>query len=254
MKIFGIVISLLAGALNLSAKQPSPTYNNLRYSTGYERSTMDLWLPDGDEPAPLIVVFHGGSFRGGNKEDHMPYRRQLLPLLKEGVAVASVGYPLIGDQGEGDVIGQMDYHKILRETAKSIRYLQDHAGELGLDAKRFVVGGISAGAIIAEYLTYAEPLGITVCLGLEQPYAVQFVVGVIEKGEAPLILCTFSSEDDRTHHPSYARTLKEHCDRVGVTCFLYGNGRNGLPAIPDEQALIPRAMEIVRAVWAGELE
>jgi len=255
MNGFRIILFCLAFSGLIARAELPPTHNDLRYSEDYERCTLDLWLPEsGSVPAPIVVLFHGGGFVGGNKEANLPYRRQVLPLLKEGVAVASVGYPFLGDQGKAGAITKWGYFQIFRETAKSIRYLQEHAAELGIDPDRIAVGGMSAGAMIAEYLTYAEPLGISVCLGLEQPYAVELMLGVINAGDAPLILCTYSTETDNVHHPRYARALKDHCDQVGVTSYLYGSGRNGLPPIPEGRAFIPHAMTIIRAIWAGQME
>lgn len=254
MTLFRNLVALLALASLTACAARGPTHDNLRYSEAYPRSTMDLWLPDSDPPAPILVLFHGGGFVGGNKERDMPYRSQALRLLDEGVAVASVGYPFLGDQGDGGEIGRMGYYQIFLEAAKSIQYLKEHAGELGIDPDRIVVGGASAGAMIAEYLTYAEPLGITACLGMEQPYAVEVMIGVINAGDPPLILCTYSGENDNVHHPRYAQALKDHCDRIGVTCFIYGGNRNDLPPLPNGQDFIPHAMTIVRAIWAGEVE
>lgn len=247
-------VALFAGLLCNAKSAPVPTYDDLRYSDAYGRSTLDLWLPQSDEPTPLILVFHGGGFKAGSKERNMPQRKALLQLLDDGIAVASVGYPFLGDRGTGGQIGKLDYATILLETANSIRFLQANAAEYNLDPERFVVGGISAGAVISIYLTYAEPLGISACLPMEQPYGVEMIRGFIREGGAPMILCTYAGENNRVHHPQFARAIKERCDEVGVTCYLYGSGSNGLPAIPDGRALIPHAMEIIRAVWAGQVE
>ncbi|WP_309382152.1 alpha/beta hydrolase [Cerasicoccus frondis] len=236
-----------------------PTHDDLRYSDAYSRSTMDLWLPESDKPTPLVVVFHGGGFKGGSKDKNMPFRHQLLPLVDQGIAVASIGYPLLKDVPDGQTANPFTqaepYFACMREAANSIRFLQEHAEDYNLDPERFVVGGSSAGAVIAEYITYTEKLGVSFCLAIQQPYAVEIVTPHIKQGDPPLMLFTKSGANDMTHHPNYAVAVKKHCDEVGVTCWLYGTNNNALPELPGGQDnFIPHAMEIIRAVWAGEVE
>ncbi|WP_309397138.1 alpha/beta hydrolase fold domain-containing protein [Cerasicoccus maritimus] len=241
----------------LAAAQP--TYDDLRYSDAYPRCTMDLWLPKSDSPTPLIVVFHGGGFKGGSKDRNMPFRQQLMSLLDQGIAVASVGYPLLKDVPNGQTANPFTrarpYFACMREAANSIRFLQEHATKYNLDPQRYVCVGSSAGAVIAEYITYRERLGISFCLAIQQPYAVEIVTPHIKQGDTPLMLFTKSGANDLIHNPNFAIAMKNHCDQVGVTCWLYGQSNNALPNIPGGQDnVIPHAMEIIRGIWAGEVE
>ena len=56
-----------------------------------------VFTPGGGAPAggwPVLVAIHGGGWLGG---DPRAYGRQLAPLARRGVAVASVGYRLSKD-------------------------------------------------------------------------------------------------------------------------------------------------------------
>ncbi len=63
---------------------------DLRYvSGGHTWQALDLYLPRAAGPLPLIVWIHGGAFRMGSKEDHVP-----LEMLEQGYAIASLNYRL----------------------------------------------------------------------------------------------------------------------------------------------------------------
>jgi len=53
---------------------------------------LDVYLPEGNGPFPVILSIHGGAFKGGDKRDG-----QLTPMLeglKRGYAVVSINYRL----------------------------------------------------------------------------------------------------------------------------------------------------------------
>ena len=85
-------------------QQLPPTHPDLRYSKEYERSTLDLWVVKGKESAPLVVYFHGGGFKFGDKA--LFHRSSALRKYHpRGVAFASVNYPYLKQVGQ-------DYLKI----------------------------------------------------------------------------------------------------------------------------------------------
>ena len=93
-----------------------PTHSDLRYSGDYNRSQLDLWLADSKKPTPLVVNFHGGGFRKGDKRSFQ--RNSMLQNnLARGVSFASVNYPYI-DQVEGD------HRKLLEHCAESIKFIK----------------------------------------------------------------------------------------------------------------------------------
>ena len=102
-----------------SALAVEPTHANLRYSKAYSRSILDLWTVKSSKPAPLVVYFHGGGFKVGDKRGFA--RSQMLRKYhSEGVAFASVNYPFL-------VHTKNDYFKIMNHCAEAIRFLQSKA-------------------------------------------------------------------------------------------------------------------------------
>ena len=134
---------------------------DVRYSDKYKRSVMDIWTVKSDKPVPLVVNFHGGGFKVGDKRSFA--RSGLLKKYHpQGVAFASVNYPFLEHVNK-------NYFAILDHTAEAIKFLQANAGKYNIDPERISVMGVSAGALIACHLGHAEKLSITSVYAREQP-------------------------------------------------------------------------------------
>jgi acetyl esterase/lipase len=113
---------------------------DLRYSEASRdprRNMLDLYLPAGTDPAPVVVFVHGGSWMGGSKEGHALVGRF---LAEHGFAAAVIDYRL---------------HPFARwpafaeDCAAACAFLRANAGELGVDSNHLFLVGHSAGAQIA---------------------------------------------------------------------------------------------------------
>lgn len=239
-----------------------PTHTDIAYSQQDALCKLDVWLPKGTkEPCPIMVYYHGGGFTGGDKS---AFRHNRVPkYLAKGIAFASVNYPLLDDADALDRVTTTNpvqlaaaylakapaYLNIKARAAESIRFLKAQAGEWTIDPARIAVMGTSAGAMIAEYLTYWQDLGITACFAEEQPYRSQYLLWSVKKGHPPLILYTLSGATDKVHNPQFARTFKEHFDKVGVSCDLYGSEASGLPQLPVGQDIDDRMVDVLFEQW-----
>lgn len=95
------------------------------------RQMLDLYLPETDEPLPLVIWVHGGGWLNGSKE-----RPKNAFLLSEGFAVASIGYRLTQEA---------QWPSQIEDCQAAIRWLRSHAEEYGLDPEKFGIMGSSAG-------------------------------------------------------------------------------------------------------------
>ncbi len=97
---------------------------------------LDLWVPEGAKPAPLVLFVHGGGWKRGSKSNAVG---RALPghMLAQGYAFASIDYRLVPaatvEQQAADV-------------AAALAYLMKRADALGIDRSRVVLTGHSAGA------------------------------------------------------------------------------------------------------------
>ena len=116
---------------------------------GFRALELDLWVPAGDGPAPLVVWVHGGAWMVGHRQDFPPALRpgQLVDaLLAAGLAVASIEYRLAREAA---------FPAQLHDAQAALRWLRHHAGVLGVDPARVGIGGESAGGHLAALVALA---------------------------------------------------------------------------------------------------
>lgn len=108
---------------------------DLAYGDG-GRETLDLYRSQAPD-APLVVYVHGGYWQWNDKSG---YGFLAPPLLREGVAVAMVNYPLCPATPLGTIAASL---------RKALAWLWHGAHQLRFDRERMIVVGHSAGAHLA---------------------------------------------------------------------------------------------------------
>ena len=114
--------------------------------------TLDLYCPLDDRPdaRPLLMTFHGGSFREGDKRDSLlvEWNRYFASL---GYVVSSVNYRLGYRRTEEDTDEAM--FLALRDAAAAVRFTMNRDSLL-IHSGRIFAAGADAGAITALNLAY----------------------------------------------------------------------------------------------------
>ncbi len=123
--------------------------------------------------APCVIMIHGGGWDSGDRVE-IPHFNDWLAC--EGYAVASVDYRLAPEHvwpaQRDDVLGALDW-------------LKAHAGELGIDAGKFVLMGRSAGGQIAGATAYtARDDSICGMISLYGPHDMPFAWSVSRPDDA----------------------------------------------------------------------
>ena len=121
------------------------TISDLSYASNSASQTLDLILPEGEGPFPLVILLHGGGFKFGDKQ--MPLVQKMFTLTKEGYAVASVNYRLSGEA---------IFPAAVSDAKAAVRYLRANAGKYNLDSERFAIWGESAGAYLACMTAFTD--------------------------------------------------------------------------------------------------
>ncbi|MEQ1862133.1 MAG: alpha/beta hydrolase [Chthoniobacteraceae bacterium] len=124
---------------------------------------LDFYAPQGRAAAPCVIVLHGGGWEQGERHEFAAFNHL---LAARGYAVAAIDYRLAP---------RWTWPAPHADTLAALRYLEVHAGELGIDPQRFVLMGRSAGGQIAESVAApGEHPGIVGCIALYAPADMHF--------------------------------------------------------------------------------
>lgn len=127
------------------------------YAATSPAQVMDLALPPGDGPHPLLLWIHGGGWMVGSRSTS-PF----ADLAADGVAVASMDHRT----------ALAPYPAPFDDPALALAHIRDDAADLRVDPDRIVLAGFSSGAHLAAMaalagdepvaglLTFAGPLDL----------------------------------------------------------------------------------------------
>jgi acetyl esterase/lipase len=127
------------------------TFEGLEYANPGTRLLLDLRVPDGAGPHPVIVYLHSGAWISGDRFGG-PARRQAT----RGYAVASIDYRLAP---------QHIWPAQVEDAKAAVRWLRANAARFHLDPNRIGIFGTSAGGHIGSVLGTSG--GIASLEGLE---------------------------------------------------------------------------------------
>jgi para-nitrobenzyl esterase len=122
---------------------------DVRYGDG-DRNLFDIFLPESDEPTPLVIYYHGGGYFTGDKADAYEYHPEdIRKFLAEGVAYATVSYHLLSLEPPLDEDGVI--HS-LEDGARALQFIRHYADSLNIDPEQIAAYGVSAGASTSLWL------------------------------------------------------------------------------------------------------
>ena len=134
----------------VAVSDDSMVHRELSYAiaVGFRRLSMDIWLPRkaAASAVPLVVWIHGGAFQLGDRRELPPTFApdSVFRLLNQAdIACATVDYR---HSLEAPFPAQ------LHDIKAAVRYLRQHAGDLGIDPERIGAWGESAGGHLAALL------------------------------------------------------------------------------------------------------
>lgn len=135
------IARLLTALTLVSAAAAQNATRNIPYAENAgARQTLDVYAPAGAENRPVVFWIHGGGWQTGDKRDVAAKPRA---FLEKGFVFVSTNYRLLP---------LVDMGTLIRDVARSFRWVHDHIAEHGGDPKRVLIGGHSAGAQLAAII------------------------------------------------------------------------------------------------------
>lgn len=112
------------------------------------RNRLDFWPAKSDRPTPVLVFFHGGSFKAGDKSAVLT-RPIFQQCLESGISVVSANYRFSSDA---------PYPASMLDGARAVQFVRSKAREWNLDPAGIAVTGTSAGATLALWVALHDDL------------------------------------------------------------------------------------------------
>ena len=125
---------------------------NIPYQKGdeyiLERCVLDVYSPESKEDLPVLIYFHGGGLKRGNK--YIPEY-----LKEKGIIVVAVNYRFFPEVSVKEIIG---------DAAISVKWVYDHITKYGGNPNKIFLSGHSAGGYIISMLgldaSYLRSVGL----------------------------------------------------------------------------------------------
>jgi triacylglycerol lipase len=120
----------------------------------HERHRLDVFTPQQRPGAlPAFVFVHGGGFVGGDK------RTPGSPYL-DNIALWAARHGMVGVNITYRLAPEFTFPSGSQDLAAAVRWVREHAGEIGADPARIFVMGTSAGAVhVANFIAHAQFAG-----------------------------------------------------------------------------------------------
>jgi acetyl esterase/lipase len=146
--VLPLLVLVAVKKLNLLDERPDKM---IVYRTNGDQSlTLHAFMAkdtEGGQPAPALLLFHGGRWLFGGPRDLYP---QCRFFAEQGITCFSAQYTL-GRMSRPEV------RSAVADARAALDYLVEHAGDLNLDPQRIAVGGGSSGGHLAAALGSGLP-------------------------------------------------------------------------------------------------
>jgi len=131
------VFSFAQGSSHANIENIKLKWLDISYAKTSNAQKLDVYLPEGEGPFPVILSIHGGAFKGGDKRDG-----QLTPMLeglKRGYAVVSINYRLSPEA---------IFPAQIYDVKAAVRWIRANAKQYKFNPDKIAAWGGSAGGTL----------------------------------------------------------------------------------------------------------
>jgi acetyl esterase/lipase len=170
LAVFGLSAVVVSTQPFVDQTYKIKSFKDVQYAmvTGFDGRTdtlrMNIVVPTNDNVVkrPLVMWIHGGGFIQGNRAD---FQALAESWARRGYTAVTISYRLGIHGGLFDPPFAFDEAELIRACFRGIqdirtglRFLTKNASQYGIDTSRIVIGGASAGSIVALHAAYIDPL------------------------------------------------------------------------------------------------
>jgi len=129
------------------AQPASPTSSDVSYGP-HPRDILDFWKAESSGPTPVLIYYHGGSFKAGDKSNVLT-QPVFEACLKAGISVVSANYRFSSDA---------PFPAPMLDGARAVQFVRFKAKEWNIDPERVALSGGSAGGTMALWIALHDDL------------------------------------------------------------------------------------------------
>jgi len=190
-----------------------------------EDLTLDVYTPVGDTEINrrAILWIHGGGFRYGNDKTQRYIVAMANRFAKRGYVGVSINYR-VRENPRDDIEGTLSH--ALEDAMSGLNWLRDNSEKYNIDKNKIVVGGGSAGGMIAVILCYKDGtdsekwdksgiIGLINLWGSPDP---SWRVSMVDKNDPPTII-VHGTEDPLVPYIN-SELLMQDLKRQKVKCEI----------------------------------
>lgn len=123
--------------------------------SGGKPQQLEVYFPSGWDAAkskvPGVILFHGGGWSGGSLAQ---FRYACKYFASRGLVAATANYRMLSTVERRRLsVGESYKRACITDAKSAIRWMKQHAAELGIDPQRIITGGGSAGGHVAILAT-----------------------------------------------------------------------------------------------------
>jgi len=167
-----------------------------------EKLLLDVYTPNGDiqSARPVIMWIHGGGFRPGNDKSQNYIVKMATEFAKRGYVCVSINYRVRNNPKE-DKSGTLS--DALEDAISGLYWIRNNDGKLKIDKTKIIVGGGSAGGMLAVNLCYKDNTasgkwdksGIIGVVNLWGSPDNSWTVSKVDKNDPPTIIVHGTSDE-----------------------------------------------------------
>jgi acetyl esterase/lipase len=138
-----VAIGLFFGSCNndeFTESTSGSKLSDIAYADLSSAQKMDIYIPEGTGPFPVVVLIHGGAFKMGDKGMEAS---NAAALVAKGIAAASINYRLSGEA---------KYPAQIEDCKAAVRFLRANAAKYNLNPDKIGSWGASAGGNLSSLL------------------------------------------------------------------------------------------------------